>query len=256
MADYGIRIRNISTGSIQIDQNYSNLELIKIMTVTTVGDVALGNGAGTVGNTSYRSGFSGFRLLMPSDIPFNSFVFAVGSYHICERSPSFSGGRVFTTNAPVGTNITLYIFAYPVTSSTLDNAYGVRVRKADGTIAFHSSRQYLNIPAVYVGTYNPVSPPSATLPSGRTYAVCNFKWSGRREIDFDRFWTPGGIAVYDINERGLMVRVVDNVVDTVEGYYMNGEFGSINYIPTGERYDVEDLNYGIMVADVTYFVNP
>lgn len=255
MADYGIRIINPTTGSIQIDQNYYNLELLSIESAVTIGSFNISDPNQNV-NTPYESGFSGIEVIAP----ITDYILFNSVYYVSERLGNRykPNRRYFVTNAPVGTLITFYRFGFPVASSPIDDTYGVIVKSQSGSINFHSSRQYLNIPAVYTGAYVAATPPSFTLSSGRTYAIGSIKWGGRREIYFDRWWvTPGGLAVYNMYERGFMYRVQSNIVTSQEGYYVrDNEILDLSVNMGSGSFDVTDRTYGLLVADVTNFVNP
>lgn len=254
MANYGIRIINQATGSVQIDQNYRNRELVGIYDFVTQPNPVLDTT--NPGQPAYLAGYSYFQL--PAGM--SSEVYFVGPYYVCRRGLSTldngNYSNIYVADAPAGTSITGYVFSDP--TEAVSGGWGLRVLDAAGNVTFNSNYWCLNLADIVTGSNYSTSMPGKALPAGRTYAVRPLQWSGRLSMKEDRRWLPGSsLMVYDIEEYGLMMRMNGSALQCKEARYIKGEqLGfDINY---GGGYDESYVkyDYAIAIADVTYFANP
>lgn len=261
MTEYGIKVINPTTGSIQLDENFANLELLEIRTITTQPNPATSNFHGA---NFYKTGFSYFTIFtVPGGggtYPIPLEVFFISSYYIHRR-----GTFIETTGAPMhyavhaapGSTLTAYIFGRPNQSFITGDDYGIVSKNAAGDILFHSNRQYLNLVGVYTGSNYTTGLPSATLPSGRTYAFAPISRTGRFRINEGNPFPGGRLYEYRFREEGLMVRMSGNVLQGENVAWMDAYNSYLRvYFGNGYRADQTVLPWVVLVADVTYFVNP
>lgn len=188
MADYGFKAINAATGSVQIDQNYSNLEVMGVFDVVTTNNPVPGYGM----YEYYTSGLSraDFTYLSPTFEAVWMVAIASGQRGqfraIQYRAPS-GGGRAadgyVCVDAPVGTTVRLVVFGYPQSRPEDLTGYGLVVYKKDGTVAFNSNRLYANIVDV-VNIPNYTTNETRTYPVGRQYACAMVGSVGRTKLSF------------------------------------------------------------------------
>lgn len=188
MADYGFRAINPVTGSVQIDQDYSNLEVMAVYDVVTTNDVLPGYGI----YEYYTSGLSRATFTYTSATLEQVWMVAIASGHrgqlrsVQYRAPS-SGGRaadgIVCVDAPAGTTVRLVLFGYPQNREEDLTGHGLVVYKKDGTVAFNSNRLYANIVDV-VNIPNYTTNVTRTYPFDRQYACAMVGSVGRTRISF------------------------------------------------------------------------
>lgn len=260
MAEYGIKVINPFTGSIQLDENFANLELLEIRTITTQPNPPTGN---VHGANFYKPGYSHFTIDTTTAggatvVPLE--VFFISSYYIHRRGVFSS-----TTNAPMhfavhavpGSTLTAYIFGVPRQSFITGDDYGIMTKNTAGDILFHSNRQYLNLVGVYTGANYNTSLPSATLPGGRTYAFAPISRTGRFRINEGNPFPGGQLYEYRFREEGLMVRMSGTTLQGERTEWMDANNSYLlQYFGNNYNADQTILPWVVLVADVTHFVNP
>lgn len=249
MADYGFRARNSLTGSIQIDQDYQNVELLEIRQIVTQPNPAP---SFDPRNWHYLSGYSGFFLAFPDYL----YAFFAGSVRVARRGFNPGRGTEYVAEAPPGTIITCYIFGAP-RQEMIGSDYGLIVRNAAGEITFNSTRPYLNVAHILAGNdyFSPL--PSVTLPAGRTYAVMQGSWSGKQWFSEASPYPGGQVYEYWLEEWGLMTSLTGaggNILTSGNHQWMAGYTADLrtNWTP-GYAHEFENRSYVLVIADVTYF---
>lgn len=259
MADYGARFINANTGSIQIDQNYRNLELYQVITVTTQGNITpqvWGDvNVFTVGNSralfTYDAGPTGGPNYPPI------LVVCASPYNAVQRTTvgSFSAGRLnyeitFAVNMPVGTVVKFYIFSNPRPSNEV-SGYGMVVYDGSGNVTFNSNNYYLNIAGIVTGS-NYAAFVGQTFPAGRVYAAAMIGWAGRSVTDFIQVMPGGQFINYNYDEWCLMPSMNSNVLVANNVKLVDsGIFDQMTSWPGNQDYTVAP--YTIAVIDITNF---
>lgn len=152
MADHGFRVKNATTGSKQIDQDYFNLALISKQSVTSASTPAPGTG--------------GSATVSVASVTVNSSIMprvAFASTHLVAPNSVERSGNTWTFYyyvAGLSRPITFYIFGSP---PALSPGFGTRLTKG-GMVRFDSRHRYLRRVARS-------SASSGSLPGGATYAA-------------------------------------------------------------------------------------
>lgn len=263
MADYGFRAINENSGSIQIDQNYQNLELRDVITVTTLanvtpqvwGDVNVFTAGNSRAYIEYDAGPEGG----PNYVPI--LVVCASPYNAVQRTniPTLvgpTGNRrlvyyiTWAINQPVGTTVKFYVFTVPKNSDAA-SGYGLVVYNEAGNVTFNSNNYYLNIAGVVTGA-NYAAFVSQTFPAGRAYAAVAVGWSGRSVTDFIQVMPGGQFINYSYDEWCLMPSMNANVlVASNQKLVDSGIFDQIPSWPGNQDYTVAP--YTILVIDITNF---
>jgi len=228
---YGITIKNESTGTVQIDENYKNYCLVQKSTVTP-------NGLGE-GSVSYTG---------------NAPILAVacGANSTVLWTTGLSGSTwtwYLKAGAPTPyENIICYVF--DVSPAASSSGMALVVKDGSGATCYDSRNKYLTIAGIMEGsTYSNTSPPSTTMASGRTYAVLMGKLSGRSN-GFSGS-TVGGYYTWNTSTYGLGCKVNGNTISsseiTLASNYYSGSFGGTT--AGGFAYDFKDYRW--LIADVT-----
>lgn len=257
MADYGIRVVNPTTGSVQIDQDYQNLELLEIRDIVTQANPD----TTYLGGQYYKSGFSHFTIeLNPGGIPgataIREIFFASTAYVSKRGLNRYALGNPihYAVNAPPGTLVRAYIFGSPATALLAGEDYGLVVRTNAGDVAFNSNRKYLNLVHVAAAADYKVTMPSAALPAGRTYACAIASRTGRSRIKEGSPLPGGQVYEYRFREEGPMVRMNGNVLQSIDTEWMDGNiWQQWSYFGANYDADIRNPSYAVLVADVTYF---
>ena len=279
MADYGIRVINQATGSVQIDQNYANLEVYAVYNLTTTANVPPPGSGDYEGNQFLMSGYShasfeiflgryNFQTPPPANlIPNRDLINLFGNYqHSLRVGRLWSVAEPGTNDrdyyfqvdigvkAPVGTTVQVVLYAVPQPREVTDT-YGLLVTDEAGDITFNSNRKYLRVVDVVTGadcrTFG-----TKSYPAGREYTCMVVGFSGRSTTSFDN-WFPGGlIANYRYNEWAFQPRMNGNVLT---GAYEKicDDVGSVINLQgqwPGNR-NFEKYDFTIMVFDVTYYLD-
>jgi hypothetical protein len=200
MARWGARIKNASTGSVQIDDLYANMAFISKNTFTT-GSTTLTGGNVSTGSITYTS----------TELPL--VAFACTSPIAVNNVVRDNGANTWTfVLVAEGTskNITCYQFGEP---PVLGAGWGMRIKR-DGVVKFDSRHKYARIASSLRGTFDVNSSvgstgPTTTLTSGRTYAIMFGGLTSRRGTAY----TPGsgGYTASDYLY-GLLASVNSNVI--------------------------------------------
>lgn len=160
MATYGLRARNINN-YLQVDSEYTNYRFREARTITTVGTY------GNLGNYSYAEVYiSGGASSLPIIAHKNAFNTMVSG-------PTPTDGDAIAwvvVEGPVGTSFPIWIFDAGVPN--VSNTYGVRLKRADGQIAFTSSSKWMR-PVAQVSDFpsSVASPGTFTLPGAADLGI-------------------------------------------------------------------------------------
>lgn len=277
MADYGIRVINQATGSIQIDQNYANLEVYGIYNLTTTANVPPPGSGDYEGNQFLMTGYShaSFEFSLglsefgpPPLTPHTDLINLFGN-----RQHSLRVGRIYATGgslppyipeyfievdigvkAPVGSSVQVILYSNPQPREVTET-YGLLVSDDAGNITFNSNRKYLRVVDVVTGadcrTFG-----TKSYPAGRQYTCMVVGFAGRSTTNFIS-WFPGGlVANYRYNEWAFQPRMNGNVLT---GAYEKicDDVGSVINLQgqwPGNR-NFEKYDFTIMVFDVTYYMD-
>lgn len=248
MAEYGLRVYNPETGSIQIDQDYRNMEVLAIETVTTKRDQAAAEKTWYVGDWYTNTNYS---TAVPSYSGQYSFVVLVGNRFASSRyNPEGIGKKGLCVKAPAGTQVTLLVFGYPSNESP-PTGYGLVVYNEDGEICFNSNKKYLRVVDILSGA-NHSSLVSKSYPAGRTYACVTLSSTGSMQRQY-------------INQIGLLINF--RFWETVMNIRMNGNILEKEVVqvtgPSGRYYNyhvwpgnksMTYTAYVVMVLDITNFL--
>jgi hypothetical protein len=176
----GIQIVN-ENSVIQIDQDYKNLVMVAKGSVTTTGALP------TTADISVTAN--------------NPVIAFVSSVPVCVTRMQSSGTSWIYRVATFGAAATVdyYVFDTPELV-TVSDTFGIEVRKADGSLAWHSSMKtlkvvaFLEVPVPNVND-NDAGSDSVSLPGGKTYAIVPanqiFKSFTDLSIVQDPFLPPG-----------------------------------------------------------------
>jgi hypothetical protein len=257
MADYGFRATNPLTGSVQIDQDYSNLEVMGVYDLLTTNDPLPGYGV----YEYYTAGLS--RAVFEhytSDFQ-NVWMVAIVSGHRgqirqIQYSRESSGDRRYYSrcylciDAPAGTNVRVVIFGYPTSREEDLTGYGLIVYKKDGSIAFNSNRLYANIVDI-VNVPNYAVNVSRTYPAGRQYACAMIGSVGRTKISHIQN-LPGNLVNLRFELWTALAGISANTMTTRNMKAIDSSFTELNINWPGAS-DTTVSSCDIAVLDVTNF---
>lgn len=162
MARWGTRITNSATGSVQVDDLYSNMALISKTTITT-GTSFMTGGSISTGTITYTA----------TELPL--IAFSCGSpaavYTIARNESANTWTFTFVAEGASRT-ITCYEFGAP---PSLGPGWGARI-KSGGTVRYDSRHRYARVSTSLRGTFDTdnnygKTGPGNTLPTGLTCAV-------------------------------------------------------------------------------------
>lgn len=192
MAEWGARIRNRATGSIQIDTSYYNLAQVQKTTLTSVRQTA--NSGNTISLTVTSADFP---LVATSSADFVALLNIVRS------------GNDWTFNyftAATGQNVTFYIFGKPPVITT--PGWGKRIKRGSQVI-YDSRHHYAASAARYSLDYYAAF--SQSLATGKTYAVAQNQHLGEYSLIESQVQ---GVWRRTTARAGLGIKIAGNVISS------------------------------------------
>lgn len=240
---HGLRIVG-SSGAVQIDQFYRNLMLRTVATATTT----------SPDKDDYqtfieypKNGYSYMDATSPTS-PVTPLVFFSADAYTGKSDTGF-----LVTNKARGSTSKLAVFDVPLPLPTPVNKWGLVVRTAAGDVCYYSGYNYLRVHTVLTGSNYVTSPINLTLPAGRKWAFCSFKWAGRTRLDDDRAYDGIGsnMRFYRIRREIMALKLTGDVLTSTDMSYMDDDdyaFPDMAY----DHQDSADRSYAVIVADMTH----
>lgn len=234
MARYGSRIRNPATGSIQIDDTYSNLALI------SKGSVAV--------NTTATVVFSG------TDFPVIALRSTVPVVILGVARNDSANTWTFTLRSKSSVTVQYFLFAEP---PELGPGWGKRIKKA-GKVIYDSRHRYLRQVTTLRGTapnnagaYAGDVGPGTSLPAGKTYAVIMGGRTGRTErivaiYSNNNYMVGDGSLAYGVSVNGGTI-----ASEMLSIYSYSSNFSIPPSPPPPEPYQFRQPQYSWAIIDVT-----
>lgn len=240
---YGLRIVG-SSGAVQIDQLYRNLMLRSVPTATTSSP----DKSNYQTFTEYpKNGYSYMDATSPTS-PVTPLTFFSADAYTGRNDSGF-----FVTNKARGSSSKLAVFDVPLALPTPLNKWGMVVRNAAGDLCYYSGYNYLRVHTVLTGSNYITSPINLTLPAGRKWAFCPFKWAGRTRMDDDRAYDSIGsnMRFYRIRREIMALKLTGDVLTSTDMSYMDDSDYAFTDL-AWDHADSIDRSYAVIVADMTH----
>ncbi|WP_022681148.1 hypothetical protein [Sphingobium bisphenolivorans] len=241
---HGLRIVGTS-GAVQIDQFYRNLMLRTVASATTTSP----DKSNYQTFTEYpKNGYSYMDATSPTS-PETPLVFFAADAYTGRSDTGF-----LVTNKARGSSSKLAVFDTPLPPPTPINKWGAIIRRAsDGAVCYYSNYRYLRVHQVLTGTNYVTTPINLTLPAGRKWAFCSFKWAGRTRLNDDRAYDGIGsnLRFYRIRREILGLKLTGDVLTSIDMSYMDDSdyaFPDMAY----DNSDSIDRSYAVIIADMTH----
>ncbi|WP_375188418.1 hypothetical protein [Sphingobium yanoikuyae] len=174
---YGLKVINTS-GTVQVDETYRNLELISKTTIST-------SAHGSSGGSAVMTG-SHFTVTVTGGVnPIVATACSAEWVGLDGKGSSRSGSTFtfhFYCSGAAGTSVTVYVFDTPSTPSTPSSNYGLEVKNAAGARCYNSGLKYLRVQDIL----------TFQVPTSWTYAAANSPWYFTRHASWATYtYTTG-----------------------------------------------------------------
>lgn len=234
---YVARFRNYATGSVQIGEDYANLALRDIVTITSA--------------PSSETGW-GFRAQLTVNAPEYPVV-AIRSTAYVQMHQVQRSGNNWTFTYFVSANaaaITCYVFGPPDVSA-LPAGYTLRLRNpSTGQVTFDHRLKYARIDRDRSMAGSGFAGGSVSLPTGTTYAAIQCRYAGAYEHEvFEGGGHAGGVNSQIHMRRGLGIRFSGSTAQ--RGLLSVYNHMSPSTDSPGLKTFVEWLNWQWLLLDVT-----